>query len=235
MSDDQDRLIELFNEALTHPTGEERERYLDEVCASDAALRQRLNELLQAREQAGDFLNPSGIDLQEPLLDESPGDFIGRYKLLQQIGEGGFGRVWMAEQQEPVRRKVALKIIKLGMDTREVVARFEAERQALAHDGSPEHRQVSSTPGATPAGRPFFVMELVRGMPITDYCDQQQLSTERAARAVHQGLPRRAARAPEGHHPPRPQALEHPRHRARRRAGAEGHRLRRGQGHRAGA
>ncbi len=101
---------------------------------------------------------------------------IGRYKLLEQIGEGGFGVVYMAEQQEPVRRKVALKIIKLGMDTREVVARFEAERQALAMMDHPNIATVFDG-GATDTGRPYFVMELVKGVPITDYCDANKLST----------------------------------------------------------
>ena len=152
---------------------------------------------------------------------EASADRIGRYKLLEKIGEGGFGVVWMAEQEEPVRRRVALKIIKLGMDTRQVIARFEAERQALALMDHPNIARVFDG-GATDTGRPYFVMELVRGVPITDYCDAAPAHHPRAARAVHPGLPGRPARAPEGHHPPRPQALEHPRHRARRRAGAQG-------------
>ena len=112
---------------------------------------------------------------QDP-LGEQPGARIGRYKLLEQIGEGGFGVVWMAEQEEPVRRRVALKIIKPGMDTREVVARFEAERQALA---MMEHPNIASVfdGGATDTGRPYFVMELVKGVPITTYCDANQLTT----------------------------------------------------------
>src|SRR5262245_45910311 len=108
---------------------------------------------------------------------EQPGDRIGRYKLLQQIGEGGCGVVYMAEQEEPVRRRVALKIIKLGMDTKSVIARFEAERQALALTDPPTMPKVSDA-GATDTGRPFFVMELVRGVKITEYCDQNNLSTE---------------------------------------------------------
>ncbi|MCF7734479.1 MAG: protein kinase, partial [Akkermansiaceae bacterium] len=111
-----------------------------------------------------------------PTLSEQPGTRIGHYKLLEQIGEGGFGVVWMAEQEEPVRRRLALKIIKLGMDTREVVARFEAERQALA---MMEHPNIASVfdGGATATGRPYFVMELVKGVPITSYCDANQLTT----------------------------------------------------------
>src|SRR5579863_6599438 len=110
------------------------------------------------------------------LSSENPGAKIGRYKLLQQIGEGGFGTVWMAEQEQPVRRRVALKVIKLGMDTKEVVARFEQERQALAMMDHPNIAKVFDA-GATPTGRPFFVMELVRGIPITKYCDQANLPT----------------------------------------------------------
>src|SRR5262249_36974005 len=108
---------------------------------------------------------------------EKPGDRIGRYKLLQQIGEGGCGVVYMAEQEEPVRRRVALKVIKLGMDTKQVVARFEAERQALALMDHPNIAKVLDA-GATDSGRPYFVMELVRGIKITEFCDENQLSTQ---------------------------------------------------------
>ena len=112
-----------------------------------------------------------------PIPTEKPGDRIGRYKLLQQIGEGGCGVVYMAEQEEPVRRRVALKVIKLGMDTKSVIARFEAERQALALMDHPNIAKVLDA-GATDTGRPYFVMELVRGIKITDYCDQNNLSTQ---------------------------------------------------------
>jgi len=108
---------------------------------------------------------------------EQPGDKIGRYKLREKIGEGGCGVVYVAEQEEPVRRRVALKIIKVGMDTRQVVARFEAERQALALMDHPNIAKVLDA-GATTTGRPYFVMELVRGIRITDYCDKNNLSTE---------------------------------------------------------
>src|SRR5947207_1617443 len=110
-------------------------------------------------------------------ITEKPGDRIGRYKLLQQIGEGGCGVVYMAEQEEPIRRRVALKVIKLGMDTRQVVARFEAERQALALMDHPNIAKVLDA-GSTDTGRPYFVMELVRGIRITDYCDQSNLPTK---------------------------------------------------------
>src|SRR5438105_10477633 len=110
-------------------------------------------------------------------LTEKPGDRIGRYKLLELIGEGGFGAVWMAEQEEPVRRRVALKVIKPGMDTKQVLARFEAERQALAMMDHPSIARVFDG-GATDAGRPYFVMELVRGVPITKFCDAQKLGVK---------------------------------------------------------
>ena len=169
---------------------------------------------------------PAGLDSTRPArlvipLTEKPGDRIGRYKLLQQIGEGGCGVVYMAEQEEPVRRRVALKVIKLGMDTKQVIARFEAERQALALMDHPNIAKVLDA-GATETGRPYFVMELVRGIKITEFCDENKLSTRRAAQAVHPGLPGHSARAPEGHHSPRHQAVEHPGHHQRRRAGAQG-------------
>src|SRR5215471_6543521 len=117
------------------------------------------------------------LSVLETLPGANAGDQIGRYKLLEQIGEGGFGEVWMAEQEEPVRRRVALKIIKLGMDTKEVVARFEAERQALALMEHPNIARVFDG-GATESGRPYFVMELVRGVQITTYCDEHRLSVD---------------------------------------------------------
>src|SRR5262249_31659580 len=117
-----------------------------------------------------------GATAPYPAVTEGPGTVVGAYKLMEQIGEGGFGRVFVAEQQQPVRRKVALKVIKPGMDTREVVARFEAERQALALMDHPNIARVFDG-GATESGRPYFVMELVKGIPLIDYCDQQQLTT----------------------------------------------------------
>ena len=160
----------------------ERTAYLDKTCAGNAALRQQVEALLRAHEQAKDFLEtpPAGIifkrtNLANVPVAEKAGDKIGRYKLLEQIGEGGCGVVYVAEQQEPVRRRVALKIIKLGMDTKSVIARFEAERQALALMDHPNIAKVFDA-GATETGRPYFVMELVRGVKITDYCDQNHLS-----------------------------------------------------------
>ena len=157
----------------------------------------------------------------EPGDEEEVPDRIGRYKILQKLGEGGCGVVYMAEQTEPVRRRVALKVIKLGMDTKQVIARFEAERQALALMDHPNIAKVLDA-GATETGRPYFVMELVRGIRITDYCDQNQSSHRGTAGLVHPSLPGHPARAPEGDHSPRHQALEHSGDAARRRARAQG-------------
>jgi WD40 repeat protein/serine/threonine protein kinase len=174
--DDTDRLKEIFGQALQRKAGDERWRYLAEACKDEHALFQQVESLLVAHEQAGDFLAQT---MKLPMVEfesERMGSIIGRYKLLEKIGEGGFGVVYMAEQQEPVQRKVALKIIKAGMDTREVIARFEAERQALALMDHPNIAKVLDA-GTTEAKRPYFVMELVRGIPITDYCDEKNLST----------------------------------------------------------
>jgi len=171
-----DRLIEVFTEAKARPAGAERERFLAEACRDEPALNAQVLGLLQAHESAGDFLKHTQLISPAAMLTEKPGDKIGRYKLLQQIGEGGCGVVYMAEQEEPVRRRVALKVIKLGMDTKQVIARFEAERQALALMDHPHIAKVLDA-GATDTGRPYFVMELVRGSKITDYCDQNNLTT----------------------------------------------------------
>ena len=181
-----DREETIFAELLQLPPGQ-RLAHLDEACAGDADLRQRVQALLGAHEEGERFMaEPAGpvgattIPLPD-LVFERPGDRIGRYKLLEQIGEGGCGVVYVAEQQEPVRRRVALKLVKLGMDTRQVLARFDAERQALALMDHPNIARVLDA-GATETGRPYFVMELVRGLKITDYCDQKRLvTTERLA------------------------------------------------------
>jgi eukaryotic-like serine/threonine-protein kinase len=177
MSAQPDKLRAIFSEALAKATPEERERYLAAACVQDPELRRQADSLLEAHAQAGEFLGQSVIAPKELPIGERPRSVIGRYKLLQQIGEGGFGVVFMAEQQEPVRRMVALKIIKPGMDTREVVARFEAGRQALALMDHPNIARVLDG-GTTDSGRPFFVMELIKGIPITEFCDQHQLTIE---------------------------------------------------------
>jgi eukaryotic-like serine/threonine-protein kinase len=177
MAVDAARAHAVFSEALEQPPAQ-RAGFLDRACAGDQALRERVERLLAAHESAGSFMAPPPpeptIDLVIP-IQEVPGAIIGRYKLLQQIGEGGFGVVFMAEQDFPVRRLVALKIIKLGMDTRQVVARFEAERQALAMMDHPAIAKVLDG-GATETGRPYFVMELVKGERITEYCDKNRLT-----------------------------------------------------------
>jgi len=170
----------IFAEALDKSSPEQRAAFLDGACRDDAALRERVENLLTSHDKAGSFLRKppvagcSTIDYQP--ITEGPGTVIGRYKLLQLIGEGGFGAVYMAEQKEPVRRKVALKIIKLGMDTREVIARFEVERQALALMDHPNIAKVLDA-GSTETGRPYFVMELVKGVSISGFSDKNQLST----------------------------------------------------------
>src|SRR5215467_10327214 len=157
---------EIFLKALERPSATERAAFLDGACGNDASLRARLNSLLQVHADDSFLEEPplakTSLALPASVPSESVGTIIGRYKLLQKIGEGGCGVVYMAEQTEPVRRRVALKVIKLGMDTRSVIARFEAERQALALMDHPSIARVLDA-GATDAGRPFFVMELVRG------------------------------------------------------------------------
>ena len=166
MNGSPNRDVVVFGEALQLSVGE-RSAYLERACDADAELRQRVERLLKAHDHAGDFLEhppPEAVAEASPKasVGEKPGDRIGRYKLLQQIGEGGCGVVYMAEQEEPIRRRVALKIIKPGMDTKSVMARFEAERQALGLMDHPNIAKVFDA-AATESGRPYFVMELVRG------------------------------------------------------------------------
>jgi serine/threonine protein kinase/tetratricopeptide (TPR) repeat protein len=178
MNESIDSDIAVFCEAVRLSVAE-RGAFLDRACEGDGALRGRVEALLRAHENAGDFLVVplDGV----PKSTGSPasgstGDRVGRYKLLEQIGEGGCGVVFKADQEEPVRRQVALKLVKPGMDTKGVVARFEAERQALALMDHPNIAQIFDA-GATESGRPYFVMELVQGVKITDYCDQNSLTT----------------------------------------------------------
>ena len=154
--------------------------------------------------------------------DEAVGKTIGRYKLLERVGEGGCGVVYVAEQTEPVRRRVALKVIKLGMDTKQVVARFEAERQALAMMDHPNIAKVLDAGADRHVAGRIFVMELVRGHPDHRVLRPGQSLHQGAARSVHQGLPGDPARASERDHSPGHQAVEHPGDAARRRAGAQG-------------
>ena len=178
MAQPPDQVKTIFGQALDIESPEERARYLDEACGGNAALRAEVQELLVAMGHAGDFLvtraRAPGPTQALSSLD-MPGTQIGPYKLLQVLGEGGMGTVFMAEQKEPVKRRVALKIIKPGMDTQQVIARFEAERQALAMMDHPNIARVLDA-GTTDNGRPFFVMELVKGVSISQYCDEQHLT-----------------------------------------------------------
>jgi serine/threonine protein kinase/WD40 repeat protein len=191
MHTDQLSVKAIFDEAVEIEEAEARRAYLDRACGDNLDIRCKLDALLQAYVDAGSFLQKPVIDaettddfhpverLRDPLaarpVAEGPGTCIGPYKLLQQIGEGGMGVVYMAEQEKPVRRRVALKIIKPGMDTKQVIARFEAERQALA---LMDHQNIARVmeAGTTDSGRPYFIMELVHGVPITKYCDDAQLT-----------------------------------------------------------
>src|SRR5881397_3920106 len=184
---------ELFLGTLEKDDPAERAAFLEAACGGDQSLRWRVEELLREEQAVGGFLEApaiSGVPAAASLASlrpggtalivsdtEKPGDRLSHYKLLQQIGEGGCGVVYLAEQETPVRRRVALKVIKLGMDTKNVIARFEAERQALAMMDHPNIAKVLDA-GATETGRPYFVMELVRGIRITEYCDQNHLRTE---------------------------------------------------------
>jgi tetratricopeptide (TPR) repeat protein/serine/threonine protein kinase len=182
---------QVFRNALQRATPAERAAYLDEACAGDPALRAAVDALLRAHDRAPDFLEQplsalagtvDGPAAAKAAVGASAGRAVrpgavlgGRYKLLQEIGAGGMGAVWLAEQQEPVRRQVALKVVKAGLDSRSVLARFEAERQALALMDHPHIAKVLDA-GASPEGRPYFVMELVKGVPLTQYCDENRLT-----------------------------------------------------------
>src|SRR5207249_8301137 len=181
MNDLPDRDFLVITAALQLHAAE-RAAYLAWACGDDHGLRQKVEALLKGHDQVGDFLENShqttALHARAGVIaGEKPCDRIGHYKLLQQIGEGGCGVVFMAEQEEPIRRRVALKIIKPGMDTKSVIARFEAERQTLALMDHPNIAKIFDA-GATKSGRPYFVMELVRGVKITEYCDQHSLTTE---------------------------------------------------------
>ncbi|MEM6691702.1 MAG: serine/threonine-protein kinase, partial [Planctomycetota bacterium] len=167
---------ELFQQLIEIPTTERRSEFLDRVCGDDLDLRRQLEGLARCHEQAGSFLQDDSLDdTQDPgVQPTTTGQSIGPYKLRELVGEGGMGSVYVAEQEKPVKRHVALKVIKPGMDTKEVVARFEAERQALAMMDHPSIAKVFDA-GMTDNGGPFFVMELINGVPITDYCDDNKL------------------------------------------------------------
>jgi WD40 repeat protein len=179
---------EIFYKAIEIADATARAAYLDEACGTDRELRDKVEALLRAHERAGSFLSPPAgecVTLDNPARIDGPGTTIGRYELLELIGEGGMGLVYLAEQKEPVRRKVALKIIKPGMDSRQVIARFEAERQTLAVLDHPNIAHVFDA-GCTDTGRPYFVMEHVKGLPITRYCDDNRLTIEQRLRLFEQ-------------------------------------------------
>ncbi|MHC4086691.1 MAG: serine/threonine protein kinase [Planctomycetota bacterium] len=181
MVENSDNIEAIYNAALEKEVGRERSKFLDASCGKNSVVRARVEELLKANDEVGDFLESPILDpcvtLDDSPLTEAPGTVIGNYKLLEQIGEGGMAVVYMAEQEKPLRRRVALKIIKLGMDTKQVIARFEAERQALAVMDHPNIAKVFDA-GTTETGRPYFVMELVRGVSISKYCDKNKLDTK---------------------------------------------------------
>ncbi len=184
---DLKRVQAIFVAATEEASAAGRAAVLDRECGTDAELRQRVVALLKAHDNPGSFLErpavapPPTLDevlppgRTDPPAAEASGTMIGPYKLLQQLGEGGMGTVFMAEQTRPVQRRVAVKVIKAGMDSRQVIARFEAERQALALMDHVNIARVFDA-GATEAGRPYFVMELVHGVPITQYCDDNHLT-----------------------------------------------------------
>ena len=185
MENDLEKIRGIFAGALECSLGKQRNDFLDKACDQDSELRAKVEHFLSANDQAGTFLNSPAVEFssgaateKDEFLSEKSGSVIGRYKLLQKLGEGGFGAVYMAEQTKPLLRRVALKIIKLGMDTKQVIGRFEAERQALAMMDHPNIAKVLDA-GSTETGRPYFVMELVRGVPITEYCDTEKLSIQK--------------------------------------------------------
>src|SRR5262249_40004298 len=190
----------IFDEALEIASPGERNAYLDKACAGVPLLRPRVELLLRAYQEAGSFLEKPVVEpavtddyspykmpqtSAQPPLQEQVGSRIGPYKLLQEIGEGGMGTVFMAEQAQPVKRLVAIKIIKAGMDSKCVIARFEGERQALALMEHPNIAKVLDA-GRSELGHPYFVMELVKRVPLTQYCDSRQLSVGERLRIFQQ-------------------------------------------------
>jgi serine/threonine protein kinase/WD40 repeat protein len=172
------RANEIFLEAAEIPDLEARERYVTETCGSDQSLRREVDELLKACAKSGEFLERPLAQLPEEIRSapiELMPERVGPYRILKELGEGGMGVVYLAQQETPVRRQVALKIIKPGLDTKQIIARFEAERQVLAMMDHPNIAKVLEA-GATELGRPYFVMEIVSGVPITEYCERQNLT-----------------------------------------------------------
>src|SRR3954464_12872758 len=183
---------DVFIAALQREDPAERRAYLDGACARKPELREQVEDLLRLHKGAGSFLERPAAETpatgtftnaaEQAPSPAAPGAIIGRYKLIEQIGEGGMGTVWMAQQTEPVKRLVAVKFIEAGMDSKQVIARFEAERQALALMDHPNIARVldagttKGEPGGVSPGKPYFVMDLVKGVPITRYCDEHHLT-----------------------------------------------------------
>ena len=182
----------IYDEAKKIVSLDERSKFLGKACGKNQELKNRLEALLQASDRADSFFEDAAFPFDEKTtlqesssiqstsqndLDLTPTDTIGPYKLMEKVGEGGFGVVWAAEQREPIKQRVAIKIIKVGMDTKQVIARFEAERQALALMNHPNIAKVLGA-GSTENGRPYFCMELIRGISITQYCDENKLNTQ---------------------------------------------------------
>ncbi len=230
MSEGNPTANQIFRDALEITSVERRHAFVEQACGDDAKLRQDVEALLNAHQESpgGSAAVLADAKKTTPFAPAS-GEFdettLGPYQLRGLIAEGGMGVVYEAYQEEPVRRTVALKIIKPGMDSRDVIARFEIERQTLALMDHPNIASVLDA-GSTQWGHPYFVMELVRGTPITTHCDVHRLSIRERLQTVHAGVPRGPARASEGHHSSRHQTVQCAGHDERRLARAEDHRLR---------
>src|SRR5262245_12881926 len=166
---DPQQVQSLFHDAVEHHAAADWPAFLDRACGGDLELRHAVEALLRGHEQANSLLDDPSPATAADRNAAEPGAVIGPYKLIEPIGEGGMGTVWLAEQSQPVQRRVALKVVKPGMDSKQVIARFEAERQALAMMDHPNIARVLDA-DTTESGRPYFVMELVKGVPITKYC-----------------------------------------------------------------
>ncbi len=247
------RVKTLFNSAIDLPDSADRAAFLGRECGDDGDLRRRLDDLLAAYDRPPSNLEGLLAPGDEPttagagpsadagrtvsFVPESapaPASLIGgvvagRYKVRQEIGEGGMGSVYLAEQTRPVKRMVALKLIKAGMDSRTVLARFESERQALALMDHPNIAKVLDA-GTTEGGHPFFVMELVKGIPLTQYCDLHRLGLPERLALFRQICSAVQHAAPEGDHPSGLEADEHPGRGPRRPSGSQGDRLRAREG-----
>lgn len=180
MTFDQERAQELFDKVVKLPSAE-REQFLDKECNDDDSLRAELESRIE--HHFSQAITRGEDSKQSASLDYQPGDTIDRFKILNILGEGGMGIVYLAEQSKPVKRRVALKVIKAGMDTKQVIARFEAERQALAIMNHPGINQVYEA-GATKEGRPYFVMKYVKGLSITEACDEHKLDTTQRLKQI---------------------------------------------------